>query len=133
MHKPTTPVSTIYCPLCLFPTAYLNNTNLHEVPFASTGCNKLPHVDDMKDAAASRPKEHAILLGIVAAHRLSEQFSIHLVHKHFNVDDGRVMVYETVQGNPHGDFLLCSPRLPQKCPNMRGLYFKAAPGRTTLE
>ncbi|KAG6355892.1 hypothetical protein INS49_015276 [Diaporthe citri] len=82
----------------------LNNTNLHEGPFASTEYNKLPHIDDMKDAAASHPKEHAILLGIIAAHGLSEQFSIHLVHKHFNIADGRVMVYETVQGNSHGGF-----------------------------
>lgn len=36
------------------------------------------------------------------------------------------MVYETVSGKSHGDFLLCNPRIPQKTPNMRGLYFKAA-------
>lgn len=111
---------------------YLNNKSLHEGPFASTEYNKLPHIDDMKNAAASHSKEHAILLGIIAAHGLSEEFSIHLVHKHFNIADGRVMVYEAVQGKSHGDFVLCSPRVPQKCPNMRGLYFKAAPGGTMV-
>ncbi|KAJ1678933.1 hypothetical protein EV182_003057, partial [Spiromyces aspiralis] len=39
------------------------------------------------------------------------------------------MVYETVNGtSTHPDFVLCSPRLPEKCSNARGLYFKAATG-----
>ncbi|KAM4064393.1 hypothetical protein HRG_006207 [Hirsutella rhossiliensis] len=80
----------------------------------------------MANAAANNPKAHAILLGIIAAHGLVDKFSIHLVHKHFDLPEGRVMVYETVQGKSHGDFILCSPRIPQKTPNMRGLYFKTA-------
>ncbi|KAI1453990.1 hypothetical protein F4805DRAFT_441192 [Annulohypoxylon moriforme] len=103
----------------------LNNGCLYEGPLPSAEYNKLPHIDDMKDAAADNPKAHAILLGIIAAHGLADKFSIHLVHKHFDIPEGRVMVYETVQGKTHGDFVLCSPREPQKCPNLRGLYFKA--------
>lgn len=79
----------------------------------------------MKMAAVHNYKSHAILLGIIAAHGLADQYSVHLVHKHFDVPDGRVMVYETVRGNTHGDFILSSPRVPENCPNLRGLYFKA--------
>ncbi|KAK4188372.1 hypothetical protein QBC35DRAFT_496565 [Podospora australis] len=104
----------------------LNNGRLHEGPLPSAEYNKLPHIDNMADAAANNPKAHAILLGIIAAHGLADKFSIHLVHKHFDLPEGRVMVYETVRGKSHGDFILCSPRIPQKTPNMRGLYFKAA-------
>lgn len=105
---------------------HLNNERLHEGPFPSTEYNKLPHINGMKDAAASHPKAHAILLGIIATHGLAEQFSIHLVHRHFDIAEGRVMVYETVKRKSHGDFILCSPRVPHNCHGMRGLYFKAA-------
>lgn len=79
----------------------------------------------MSNAAAEHSKDHAILLGIIAAHGLQETFSLHLVHKHFDLPSGYFMVYENVQSTDHDDFVLCSPRLPQKCPNVRGLYFKA--------
>lgn len=108
------------------PLSHLKNRRLHEGPLPSAEYNKLPHIDNMADAAANNYKAHAILLGIIAAHGLADKFSIHLVHKHFDLPEGRVMVYETVSGKGHGDFLLCSPRNPQKTPNMRGLYFKAA-------
>ncbi|KAI1403313.1 hypothetical protein F4819DRAFT_231133 [Hypoxylon fuscum] len=104
----------------------LNNGRLHEGPLPSAEYNKLPHIDNMADAAANNSKAHAILLGVIAAHGLADKFSIHLVHKHFDLSEGRVMVYETVQRGSHEDFILCSPRIPQKTPNMRGLYFKAA-------
>ncbi|KAI0409823.1 hypothetical protein F4802DRAFT_592707 [Xylaria palmicola] len=108
------------------PVNSLNNKHLHEGPLPSAVYNKLPHIDDMADAAAKDPKAHAILLGIIAAQGLADKFSVHLVHKHFDLPEGRVMVYETVNGKSHGDFILCSPRIPQKTPGMRGLYFKAA-------
>lgn len=104
----------------------LNNTRLHEGPLSSAEYNNLPHIDNMADAAAKNIKAHATLLGIIAAHGLADKFSIHLVHKHFDIPEGRVMVYETVLGKSHGNFILCSPRTPQKTSNMRGLYFKAA-------
>ncbi|KAF2970800.1 hypothetical protein GQX73_g2728 [Xylaria multiplex] len=110
------------------PLNSLNNERLYEGPLLSAEYNKLPHIDNVKDAAANNPKAHAILLGIIAAHGLSKKFSLHLVHKHFNIPKGRVMVYETIRGKTFEDFVLCSPRVPQKCPHMRGLYFKAAVG-----
>lgn len=107
------------------PFSTLNNRRLHEGPLPSAEYDKLPYIDNMADAAAKNPKARAILLGIIAAHGLSDKFSIHLVHKHFDLPEERVMVYETVSGKSHGYFLICSPRIPQKTPNMRGLYFKA--------
>lgn len=70
----------------------------------------------MADAAANNPKAHAILLGIIAAHGLADKFSIYLVHNHFDLSEERVMVYETVSGEKHGDFLLCSPGILRRPP-----------------
>ncbi|PHH93375.1 hypothetical protein CDD83_3688 [Cordyceps sp. RAO-2017] len=37
------------------------------------------------------------------------------------------MMYETIKGNDHQEFVLCSPCAPQEYPDARGLYFKAGP------
>lgn len=108
------------------PLSPLNNRRLHEGPLPSAEYNKLPHIDNMADAAANNPKAHTILLGIIAAYGLADKFSIYLIHKYFDLPEGRVMIYEAVLGKSYRDFLLCSPRIPQKTPNMRGLYFKVA-------
>lgn len=42
------------------------------------------------------------------------------------------MTYETIKSKSHKDFVLCSPREPQKYPNVRGLYFKAIPGESMV-
>ncbi|KAI1075150.1 hypothetical protein F5B20DRAFT_595307 [Whalleya microplaca] len=106
----------------------LNNGRLQDGPLPSDEYNRLPHVDDMRDVASQNAKAHAILLGMIAAEGLADKFSLHLIHKHFDVPVGRVMVYETIKGKDHSDFVLCSPRVPEKYPNMRGLYFKAVAG-----
>ncbi|KAL8828590.1 MAG: hypothetical protein Q9170_006535 [Blastenia crenularia] len=106
----------------------LNNVNLDETPLPAPSYNRLPHIDDMKDAASMHAKAHARLLGLIASHGLAEQFSIHLIHKHFDVPEGYVMAYETVRGLDHPDFVLCSPKDPARLANIRGLYFRALPG-----
>ncbi|KAL8724465.1 MAG: hypothetical protein Q9166_007934 [cf. Caloplaca sp. 2 TL-2023] len=106
----------------------LNNVNLDETPLPTSSYNKLPHINDMKDTASRHAKAHAQLLGLIASHSLAQQFSIHLIHKHFNIPEGRVMVYETVRGSDHPDFVLCSPQDPARVANLRGLYFRALPG-----
>lgn len=111
------------------PVAPLNNARLRETPFPSAAYNKLPHINDMHDAAANNARAHAVLLGIIAAHGVAKTFSVHLIHKHFDLPDGRIMVYETVKGTTtRQDFVLSSPRLPKNCSNARGLYFKATTG-----
>ncbi|KAF1828766.1 hypothetical protein BDW02DRAFT_614286 [Decorospora gaudefroyi] len=106
----------------------LNNVNLDETPLPASSYNELPHIDDMRDTASKNPRAHAQLLGLIASHGLAQQFSIHLIHKHFNIPEGRVMVYETVRGPNHPDFVLCSPREPANVENLRGLYFRAISG-----
>ena len=80
----------------------------------------------MRDVAANHAKAHATLLGLIASHGLADKFSIHLVHKHFDIPEGRIMVYETVPPtSSHETFVLCSPRHPGSMMKVRGLYFKA--------
>ncbi|KAI9828406.1 MAG: hypothetical protein M1832_002834 [Thelocarpon impressellum] len=81
----------------------------------------------MRQAAAQNAGALRALLEIIHSHGLEKVFSVHLVHKHFDIPEGRVMVYETVHGPNHPDFVLSSPRLPERCENLRGLYFQATP------
>ncbi|KAL8984502.1 MAG: hypothetical protein Q9177_004685, partial [Variospora cf. flavescens] len=106
----------------------LNNVNLDETPVPASSYNSLPHIDDMKDTASMHAQAHAQLLGLIASHGLAQQFSVHLMHKHFRVPEERVMVYEMVRGVDHPDFVLCSPKDPARVTNLRGLYFRALPG-----
>ena len=106
----------------------LNNANLDEAPLIAALYNELPHIDDMRDAATKHAKAHTQLLGLIASHGLSQHFSIHLIHKHFNIPDDRVMVYETVRGSTHPGFVLCSPRPSSTVRDLRGLYFRASEG-----
>jgi len=110
----------------------LNNARLQETPLPAAEYNRLPHIDGMKEAAANHAKAHAVLLGLIAAHGLSGTFSLHLVHKHFDIPKGRIMVYEKVESMAHKDFVLCSPKVPQNCHSARGLYFKAAQGGSMI-
>ncbi|KAL9024198.1 MAG: hypothetical protein Q9196_006693 [Gyalolechia fulgens] len=107
---------------------FLNNLNLDETPLPSSSYNKLPHINDVRDTASKHAKAHAQLLGLIASHGLARQFSLHLVHKHFDIPEGRVMIYETVRGLNHPEFVLCSPQDPARVANLRGLYFRALPG-----
>ena len=106
----------------------LSNANLDEALLPATLYNELPYIASMRDAAGENVKAHAQLLGLIASHGLAQHFSVHLIHKHFKIPNGRVMVYETIRGRNQPEFILCSPQNPEKCTNIRGLYFKAAPG-----
>ena len=74
--------------------AYLDHT-----PLPSAVYNSLPHIDDMKSAGLMHRKAMNALLGVITAHSVHDTFSIHLVHKHFDIPGGHVMAYETIHGN----------------------------------
>lgn len=105
----------------------LCNANLVEGPLPAASYNELPHIDYIRDAASKHAEAHAHLLGLISSRGLGHHFSIHLIHKHFDVPDGRVMVYETVHAPNHPDFILCAIRDPSKLrERLRGLYFRAS-------
>jgi len=68
-----------------------------------------------------RPKED---------YKVDTIFSVHLVHKHFDVAEGQVMVYETIHSLDHPTIQVCSPRRIEIGAGLRGKYFLAVTGRT---
>ena len=100
-----------------------------ELSLSSAEYNTLPFVDTAhedtttKDAAAAREK----LLKLISDHGLSDIFSVHLLHRHFDVPEAQVMVYVTVIGSNHPTYQVMAPRNPKDVPSLRGRYFFAAP------
>lgn len=102
---------------------------LCELPLSSAEYNALPFVDaahkdtTTKDAEAAREG----LLNLISDHGLSDVFSLHLLHTHFDVPEAQVMVYVTVHGPNHPTYQVMAPRRPEDGPSLRGRYFFAAP------
>lgn len=103
----------------------LNNINLDETYPSASSYNGLPHIDNMRDVATAHVGANAELLKLIKLHGVAHIFSIHLIHKHYDLPQDRVMVYETIRAPNHQDFVLCSPRKSIDIPTSRGLYFRA--------
>ncbi|KFY53289.1 hypothetical protein V496_07737 [Pseudogymnoascus sp. VKM F-4515 (FW-2607)] len=106
-----------------------NIVYLDESPLPAERYNSLPHIDYNKDAATLYKSGRNKLLGLISSHKLQDTFSVHLVHKHFDLPENRVMVYEMIKGSAgHPGFQISSPRAPSTCKNLHGVYFTAATG-----
>ncbi|EPE36494.1 hypothetical protein GLAREA_08657 [Glarea lozoyensis ATCC 20868] len=105
-----------------------SSAGLNHSPLTADAYNSLPHIDNVKELSNRQMHARDKLLHLINSHGLVNVFSIHLIHKHFNVAEGRVMVYETVKGTKHPDFQMCSPRIPSECQNLKGLFFRVSDG-----
>ncbi|CAJ2501309.1 Uu.00g041620.m01.CDS01 [Anthostomella pinea] len=89
----------------------LNNANLVEAFTPAATYNALALIDVCKLEPLKHRAAHTELLNLISARGLSDTFSIHLVHKHFDVPEGQVM----------------HARDPKKVSGLRGLYFRTTP------
>jgi hypothetical protein len=78
--------------------------------------NSLPYVREAHDLSLT--DHHTLartqLLDLINAHGLSNIFSVHLLHKHADAPDGKLMVYELVKKSEHPAFRVLMPRSPRK-------------------
>lgn len=105
-------------------------TILDDSPFPSTSYNLLPHIDEMGKSAKQFTVERARLLELIENKELQDVFSVHLIHKHFDLPEGHIMVYETLKHKKLPEFQICSPRQAEGCTNLHGLYFLAHDNET---
>ncbi|KAK8051160.1 hypothetical protein PG993_002545 [Apiospora rasikravindrae] len=108
----------------------LKNSNLLEHRLPSENYNALSPIDKCSLEPLKHREAHNTLLNLIAGHGLSDKFSVHLIHKHFDVPQDQVMVYEKVKGGKTPDFVIMTPRDPKRVPagtTLRGLYFKTTP------
>ncbi|KAI0563683.1 hypothetical protein FGB62_36g122 [Gracilaria domingensis] len=93
--------------------------------FPSTEYNLLPHIDELSEYVVQKSKALRNLLSLIETSGLQSVFSVHLVHKHFDVSPGHIMVYETVKLTNAVEVQICRPRLPEKVADINGVYYKA--------
>jgi hypothetical protein len=104
----------------------LKNVNLLEAPLPASIYNALANIEQTRDDSDKHATARTQLLNLIADHDLSHIFSVHLVHKHYPIPEGRVMVYQRTEGQNHS-YLLCTSRSPEDIDGLRGMYFMAAP------
>ena len=100
-----------------------------QAPLSSAKYNALPYVDEAHEVTLSREAEDARLqlLQLISDHCLTEVFSLHLLHRHFDVPEGQVMVYVTVDGPDCPTYQIMGPQKPSGASSLRGRFFFAAP------
>ena len=78
---------------------------------SSNDYNALPHINEAHQAFETQEVDVAReqLLNLISEHSLNAIFSVHLLHKHSDVPEGKVMVYELVRGH-HPTFRVLVPR-----------------------
>jgi hypothetical protein len=96
--------------------AKITPTTMDASLISSHEYNILPQV---KEAHESSEKEgygpaRAQLLELISDHNLNHLFSVHLLHKHLDAPDGKVMVYELVRSSDHPTFRVLVPRSPRE-------------------
>lgn len=106
----------------------MQNNNLVDRFMSAEEYNRLPHIDDMRDAPECHASALQVLLGLISQHGLRDKFSVHLLHKHFDAPNGSVMVYQTKSAPQHPTFMVFGPRIPAQSHRFRGLYYQAQPG-----
>jgi hypothetical protein len=128
-------VSLAYFALCIYSrirshlrTMAPSPQALSELPLPAADYNNLPYVQDVHEVTKTCDAEAARenLLRLISDHGLSDVFSIHLLHKHFDVPEAHVMVYETVSDPSHPTYQVMAPRKPENMPSLRAKYFFVA-------
>jgi hypothetical protein len=89
---------------------------MDQSPIPSKEYNSLPYVRKAHERSESTAHEAARvqLLQLIHDHNLDHMFSVHLLHKHSDAPEGKVMVYELVCGSDHPTFRVLVPRDPRK-------------------
>ncbi|KAM3076093.1 hypothetical protein ACMFMG_006390 [Clarireedia jacksonii] len=97
----------------------------------SESYNLLPRInlDEVDNRERLLSSVRAALLEVISAHDLNDIFSIHLLHKHYDVPTEHVMVYEQDTSDKHSElpFIeICRPRSINNITslgNIRGRFF----------
>ena len=98
--------------------------------FIPSSCyNELPHISSVTDAVDQHQEARDKLLQLIFAHKANHIFSVRLIHKHFDVPEDHVMVYETFESPSHPTFQIFGAR-SNHVTALRGKHFLAVRGET---
>ncbi|KAH9902142.1 hypothetical protein F4778DRAFT_110555 [Xylariomycetidae sp. FL2044] len=102
------------------------NDNLIGKPISAAEFNALPHVQKMKEKTVELQSQREQLLRLIAENGVSDIFTVHLIHKHYDVEKGQVIVHVPHKGQGCPDFTIGRAH-PASTEGARGLFFIASP------
>ncbi|KAH7082210.1 hypothetical protein FB567DRAFT_100609 [Paraphoma chrysanthemicola] len=98
-------------------------TLIKDIFVSSSIYNNLPHISDVHEA----PDEHADdlkdLRALLRRYDVPDGVSVRLIHKHYDTEDGEIMVFKQVPVPSQGEVISMGPLLPSNYPNLKGINF----------
>jgi hypothetical protein len=84
--------------------------------------NDLPHISDVAQAPIDDIKDLNDLCALLDKHHVMD-VCIRLVHKHFDTQEGEVMVFENIPIPEHGTIQTMKPVVASGNPQLRGIHY----------
>jgi hypothetical protein len=98
-------------------------SGLKENFISPTAYNSLPTIQEVADVPSIYNKDRDDLRDLLQKHQVPDVVCVRLIHKHFDIVDGEIMVLREVQVQSQGTIQIMGPMNPQKSPKLRGLNY----------
>ncbi|KAJ5359638.1 uncharacterized protein N7496_012051 [Penicillium cataractarum] len=95
----------------------------------SKAYNCLPYILENSHVPEDNHEDIIDLLSLFTEHKVPQNFSIKLVHKHFDTEADQIVVSRDIAVPTQGAISITGPMTPKKTPTLRGLsYFVSGDG-----
>ncbi|KGQ06988.1 hypothetical protein BBAD15_g7713 [Beauveria bassiana D1-5] len=85
--------------------------------------NALPLISEVAAAPDAQSQHLEHLRELLHKHKVPKGVSVRLLHKHFNTNDGEVMMFQNVPVSNHGHVKIMKPVVPERSSQPRGIHF----------
>ena len=85
--------------------------------------NSLPHIHEVSNVPESNSNDLEALRALLVEHSVPKNVSVRLIHKHFDVEGGEIMVIKSVAVPLHGNVQVMRPTEAAGASRLRGLHY----------
>lgn len=90
---------------------------------SSSAYNNLPHIHDVSDVPQNDSRDLDDLRALLVKYEVPKSVSIRLIHKHFDVEEGEVMLFENVTVPSKGSVQLMRPVELTEAARLRPIHY----------
>lgn len=91
------------------------------VPFNTY--NSLPLIKEVANVPSDNSEDLEDLRKLLTKHNVPKDVSIRLIHKHFDTENGEVMMFDKVALPDYGTVQIMQPVLPSSSRQLRGIHY----------
>lgn len=85
--------------------------------------NSLPHINAVSKAPIENSNDLEILRALLVKYDVPKDFSIRLIHKHYDALEGEVMVFDRLELPAHGTVQMMRPVAPSGDSGLHGIHY----------